>query len=130
MSTLQPTHTGAMVQLGWNAGPRHARVWGLAKSFTKNLSANDRYAADQRAVAALSLMWSFVRTCLPLEIVDAVEDVLDEAGMPRLATRNIEQGKLKEHLLLENIIYSFPLAQRAPPEGYLSQGYAAYVSKT
>lgn len=86
-----------MVQLGWNAGPRHARVWGLAKSFTASLPEDELQRRDRDCVALLSMVWALIRTHMPRESVDAFENALDEAGMPRLNTRSLQEelaGKL------------------------------------
>lgn len=84
-----------MAQLGYNAGPRHARVWGLAKSFSKKLPEDLMQQRDRDAVAMLSMVWGILRTHMPSEGVDAMEDLLEATGMPRMATRNLEEG---EHL--------------------------------
>ncbi|KAI0060917.1 hypothetical protein BV25DRAFT_1870914 [Artomyces pyxidatus] len=108
-----------MTQLGWNAGPRHARVWGLARSFTKQLSDATREARDQEAIAALSIFWAIVEALMPIEIVAPVNTFLEETKMPRMATRPGWEFHLNEKL------YRFPYAARAPPEGYMSQAYTA-----
>lgn len=82
-----------MAQFGYNAGPRHARVWGLAKSFSKKLPQDVKEQRDRDAVAVLSMVWAMIRTHMPREGVDALEDVLDATGMPRMSTRNIEEGE-------------------------------------
>ena len=81
-----------MVQIGWNAGPRHAQIFGCAKSFTRRLDAKARQAADRDVICALSFMWSFIRRLMPKEPVDAVEKALTDAGLPPLATRDIDAG--------------------------------------
>ncbi|KAA1467875.1 hypothetical protein DENSPDRAFT_770300, partial [Dentipellis sp. KUC8613] len=115
---------GTLVQLGWNAGPRHARVWGLAKSYTKSYDQPTREAKDHDAVAALSLFWRFLEACMPQELIDPVSSELKAAGMPKLATRDIEAGAGWQ-FRLNNKFYRFSLAERAPPEGYMGQGYTA-----
>jgi hypothetical protein len=81
-----------MVQLGWNAGPRHARVFGLAKSYRKKVDPETMVAHDEDIIAALTIMWALVRSVMPSEVMDGVEKDLEESGLPRLATCNIDEG--------------------------------------
>ncbi|EIM79634.1 uncharacterized protein STEHIDRAFT_135630 [Stereum hirsutum FP-91666 SS1] len=121
---VRPSEPGLMAQFGYNAGPRHARVWGLAKSFSKKLPQDVKEQRDRDAVAVLSMVWAMIRTHMPREGVDALEDVLDATGMPRMSTRNIEEGDGYE-FEIDGQTFSFPVASRAPPEGYLIQAYSA-----
>ena len=73
-------------------GPRHARVLGWAKSYTKKLDAATMVEYDKDAVGGLSIMWSFVQSVMPLEVRDHVDSCLADVGLPRLATRNIDEG--------------------------------------
>ena len=73
-------------------GPRHARVLGWAKSFTKTLDTETMIEYDQDAVGGLSIMWSLVQSVMPLEVRDHVDSCLTEVGLPRLATRNVDEG--------------------------------------
>jgi hypothetical protein len=130
-----------MVQIGWNAGPRHARVWGLAKSFNRKIDNATMIGRDEDVVALLTLCWSLAKASIPREVMNSLEDSLKVSGMPRIATRNIPEGKIYdlyhlEHLITRNLgygycldlegkEYSFPMFERAPPEGYLSQDYVA-----
>ena len=131
-----------MVQLGWNAGPRHARVWGLAKSFNRKIDKATMIERDEDAIALMTLCWSLAKASMPHEVMDVLEGSLKESGMPRIATRNVPEGKIHNlhvivasncmiylgcgyHLDLEGKTYSFPAFERAPPEGYLSQDYVA-----
>ncbi|KAI0315737.1 hypothetical protein OF83DRAFT_1061567 [Amylostereum chailletii] len=124
----QPTHNGQLVQLGWNAGPRHAHIWGLAVSYTaRSLEEHTYKAHDQDAVAALSLAWAFVDKLMPAEIVEPVDRELEALGMPRMATRHVGEGP-GWRFVLDSKTYEFPLAERAPPEGYMAQGYTSYAS--
>jgi hypothetical protein len=130
-----------MVQLGWNAGPRHARVWGLAKSFNRKIDKATMVERDEDAIALMTLCWSLAKASMPGEVMDVLEDSLKKSGMPRIATRNIPEGKIYTCMCsirlfinlgcgycldLEGKTYSFPNFERAPPEGYLSQDYVAY----
>ena len=89
---FKPTHPGKLVQVGLNMGPRHARVLGWAKSYTKKLDGQVMAEHDLDAVGALSIMWSMVQSTIPREILDAVDSCLAETGLPRLATRNVDEG--------------------------------------
>jgi hypothetical protein len=90
----QPNHDGSMVQLGWNAGPRHARVWGLAKSFNRKIDNATMIDRDEDAIALLTLCWSLAKASMPGEVIDVLDDSLKVSGMPRIATRNVPEGKI------------------------------------
>lgn len=83
-----------MVQAGWNAGPRHARVWGLAKSFNRKISKDTMIGRDEDVIALLTLCWSLAKASIPHEVMDSLEDAMKVSGMPRIATRNIPEGKM------------------------------------
>jgi hypothetical protein len=83
-----------MVQLGWNSGPRHAQVWGLAKSYTKVVDTNTQIEHDQDAIALLTLCWSIAKAALPVEITSYIEKSLREHDLPRIATRNVSEGSI------------------------------------
>ncbi|KAK7036894.1 hypothetical protein R3P38DRAFT_2516937, partial [Favolaschia claudopus] len=72
---VRPNHPGHMAQIGWNAGPRHARVWGPAKSYTKKLDTETRVEHDLDAVAALSLTWAVTKAVAPSNLSDHIENV-------------------------------------------------------
>ena len=81
-----------MVQLGWNAGPRHANVWGLAKSYTKPLGEDVKAQHDEDAIALLTLCWSIAKATLPVQIIRGIDAALENNGLPRIATRSIAPG--------------------------------------
>lgn len=81
-----------MAQIGWNAGPRHATVWGLAKSYTKKLDSTARVEHDKDAISLLTLCWSLSKAYLPAEVILPIETALAVSGMPRIATRNVPEG--------------------------------------
>lgn len=131
-----------MVQIGWNAGPKHARVWGLAKSYTKKLDEDTKVDHDKDAVALISLVWNIAKAALPEEVTGHIERSLEDHGLPRIATPGVAEGlppyfssrssiPLKVSLgkgfcfTLGEKTYTFPYAERAPPEGYLTQDYVA-----
>ena len=78
-------------------GPRHARVLGWAKSFTKALDQPTMIAHDEDAVGAVSIVWSLIQSIMPRDILDCVDDRLVDLELPRLATRNIQEGKLRSY---------------------------------
>jgi len=73
-------------------GPRHARVLGWAKSYTKKLDDEVKVEHDLDAVGALSIMWNLVQSVMPQEVQTCVDSRLAEVGLPRLATRNVDEG--------------------------------------
>jgi len=123
-------------------GPRHARVLGWAKSYTKALDQPTMTSHDEDAVGAVSIIWSLVQSVMPRDILDCVDDNLGDLGLPRLATRNIQEGKFQSlillpqnlcfsghgfHIRLGDQVYQFPTAERAPPEAYFSHKYEVYI---
>lgn len=88
----QPTHPGAMTQAGLNMGPRHARVLGYAKSFTKKLSKEEMVAQDTDLIGALSLLWHLCLAYLPEEVTAEATEFFERLGYPSLATRNVANG--------------------------------------
>ena len=129
-------------QFGWNAGPRHARIFGLAKSFTKNLDESTKIQQDEEIIGAASLVWRFARSYLPTEIIADIEKALDQHGMPHIATRHVApSGKLNSKvlflfsdnlcvevgftLIIDGKKHFFAHEPRAPPECYASREYSA-----
>ncbi|KAK6974417.1 hypothetical protein R3P38DRAFT_3482432 [Favolaschia claudopus] len=112
---VRPNHPGHMAQIGWNAGPRHARVFQAAKSYTKNLDLETRIEHDLDSVAALSLTWALVKALAPSDIPDTIEKTLADSGLPKIATRDVPEG-IGSRLVLKGKTYLFPF-DRAPPEG-------------
>jgi hypothetical protein len=73
------------------------QCFGLAKSFTKKLDKDTLIDRDEDAVAALSIFWALVRSLMPLEVVEHVEECLEKEGLPHLATRNVDEGCVLVH---------------------------------
>jgi hypothetical protein len=88
----KPSHPGSLVQLGWNAGPKDARIYGLAKSYKRSVDSETMVDRDSDAIAVLTIMWGLVKGLIPQDIVSAVNQRLDAEGMPCIATRNVEPG--------------------------------------
>jgi hypothetical protein len=85
-------------------GARHARVLGWAKSFKKAFDEETMIDCDEDAVGVISIMWSLVQSVMPRDVLDCVDNNLVELGLPRLATRNVEEGKVVAFLLLDLIL--------------------------
>ncbi|KAJ3507943.1 hypothetical protein NMY22_g16778 [Coprinellus aureogranulatus] len=113
---VRPTHPGVMVQIGINMGPRHAKVLGYAKSFTRKLSAEQMAAQDTDLIGAISLLWNLARAYLPEEVIAEITAFLDSVDYPPLATRNIPAGT-DFTITYQDKAYTFASAGRAPPEG-------------
>ncbi|KAJ7650551.1 hypothetical protein FB45DRAFT_1077286 [Roridomyces roridus] len=94
---VRPTHNGTMVQIGWNAGPRHARIFGLAKSYTKKIDGETAIDHDLDAIAALNLTWNFAKSFLPEELIGEVTRDVEESGLPKMATWNVPEGLLTQN---------------------------------
>ena len=61
----KPGHPGSLVQLGWNAGPKDARVYGLAKSYARSVDSDTMVDRDSDAIAVLTIMWGLVKGLIP-----------------------------------------------------------------
>jgi hypothetical protein len=81
-----------MVQAGFNAGPRHARAFGLTKSYTKKLDDATKADHDEEVIAAMSLCWVLSKAWMPTDVISKIDGALAASGMPRVATRNIPEG--------------------------------------
>ncbi|KAJ6458554.1 hypothetical protein C8R45DRAFT_1110079 [Mycena sanguinolenta] len=97
---VRPRHDGEMVQVGWNSGPFHARFFGFAVSFERDI---DQSTATHHDIDAI-----------------AVGDI----GLPKLATRNVAEGT-GYRISIGSKEYDFPLHERAPCEGLFTQNYAS-----
>ena len=75
-----------MVQFGWNSGPRHARVFGLAKSFTKDLDDKTMVDHDTDIIAATTVVWGIAKAWLPTDITGTIDTQLAASQMPRIAS--------------------------------------------
>ncbi|KAJ6451546.1 hypothetical protein C8R45DRAFT_848390, partial [Mycena sanguinolenta] len=117
---------GEMLQLGWNAGPHHARVFGPGKSFRLNLDDITKTEHEHDAVAATNIVWAAGKAWLPTDITTTIENCLLESGMPQMATRHVSEGT-GFHLQLHGKTYPFPEYEWAPPEAYLTRDYSTYV---
>lgn len=92
----QRGHTGSMVQVGLNMGPRDCRFLGPAVSYVKakNLSEETKQDHDREVIGAMSLAWNFACSSAPSEIIDNIRGSIEDAGFPDLYTQNIEQGTI------------------------------------
>ena len=129
-----------MVQIGLNMGPRHARILGWAKSFTRNLTSEEKIQQDTDLLGGMSLLWALIKAYLPTDVTKPVQDKLDGI-YPTMATQNIPEGMITFFFLFitnnENQIgcgfsisvdetqYTFSQASRAPPEGVATVSYQA-----
>lgn len=54
---------------------------------------------DNDAISLLTLCWSQAKANMPQEIVDSLENILKESGLPRIVTRNVPEGGLHFYFL-------------------------------
>ncbi|KAF6765611.1 hypothetical protein DFP72DRAFT_1108472 [Ephemerocybe angulata] len=119
----RPNQPGAMVQIGLNMGPRHARVLGWGKSFNKpNLSQEEMTAQDTDFIGAQSLLWLLINSNFPTEVPAAFAAGVADLPYPALGTQNVpsEMGFSFEY---DGKDYNFTQAGRAPPEGIALLGF-------
>ena len=82
-----------MVQAGYNTGPRHAFVFQKAKSYVKRLTDEEKKVHDTDVTGLAGIMWSIICALMPKELIDDIEGILAEEGLPSFATRFISEGK-------------------------------------
>ncbi|KAL0057975.1 hypothetical protein AAF712_015369 [Marasmius tenuissimus] len=124
-------HEGIMTQIGLTNGARDKRTpstgsctsWGV--SYKRKYPEEDCIAHDEDVVAVSSIFWSLILSMMPREVTAPVKEQLESHSMPHLASRYVEPGR-GFSLDLNGKSYDFPLAERAPPEVYLTQGYSAW----
>lgn len=136
----QPNNPGAMVQLGWNAGPRHCRVYGLAISYKLKLDTSTKRSHDEDCVGVVTINWNLLKALMPAEVMKETEDNFLRTGLPHMCTPFIAPGiihfypnndyadntcigDLGFQITLGNNTFTFPKCVRAPPEAYLVKGY-------
>ncbi|KAJ7754866.1 hypothetical protein B0H16DRAFT_1831642 [Mycena metata] len=100
---VRPVAPGKMVPVGFNAGPRHAQVFGLAKSFTKLLDNITKTEHHSNIIAATTTVWAAAETWIPTDIT---------------------HHKLK-NIPGPELLPVMDWVQRAPPEAYLTVDYSA-----
>jgi len=82
------------VQYGWNAGPRHARVFGLVKNIKKKISGEEREEHDRKILGIFALSWNLLTTALPKEVIIPTQNAIAEANLPVMASQGDVQGQL------------------------------------
>ena len=88
-SFVQPNHGGELIQYGWNAGPRHARVFGLVKNMThKKLTADEQHKKDGDILGILALTWNLLTSTLPEEVIVPIKAAIKAAGLPPMAYKD------------------------------------------
>ncbi|KAG2097407.1 hypothetical protein BD769DRAFT_1780647 [Suillus cothurnatus] len=100
---VRPTHGGDLIQFGWNAGPRHARVF-----------------------AEGTLSWNLLIASLPAEVSTSCIEAINEAGLPSMTVKgnNSDSGYTLD---LPDGSLCFSTAEQAPFEGYMSQNYESPI---
>jgi hypothetical protein len=92
LTLSKPTHEGSIVQLGWNAGARHLKVWGLTKSWNKKVDSGTMMQHNKDAIALLMVCWNLAKANFPSDVMKYIEKCLENSGVPRLATQNVTEG--------------------------------------
>ncbi|KAJ7702871.1 hypothetical protein B0H16DRAFT_1831397 [Mycena metata] len=101
---VRPVGPDKMVQVGLNAGPHHAQVFRLAKSYTKLLDNITKTEHHSNIIAVTTTVWAAAETWLPTDIT---------------------HHKLKNIPGPESLPVMWAKVQRAPPEAYLTVDYSA-----
>ncbi|KAI0788931.1 hypothetical protein BC629DRAFT_1288256, partial [Irpex lacteus] len=112
---------GKIVPTGLNLGPRHGRILGHAKSFTKNLNETDLVDQDNEVISAASLTWHFFRIYLPSDVIPAIDEGLNTTKMLRISTRHIGPAGIGFSIRLGDKQIVVPLESCAPPECYTTE---------
>ena len=93
-----------MAQIGLNMGPRHARVLGFAKSYSKKLDDATKILHDRDIVGAVSFIWALMHVVAPQEVTSHIEESMAKAGVPRLATQNVAEGASYNGILADDML--------------------------
>ncbi|KAJ7310145.1 hypothetical protein DFH08DRAFT_718899 [Mycena albidolilacea] len=88
-----------MTQARYNAGPCHAWISGLAKSYNKALDSATMVQHNEDVISAMSLTRSVCRSFLPTNLISKIDGYLDDAGLPTMATQNVKPGEIYAHYL-------------------------------
>ena len=84
-----------MVQFGQNAGPRHLSVFGYVRNIkSKKMVESDITRKDRDLLGVFAIVWNVLRANLPASVVEACEDAMDEAGLPKMGTEKDPSGEL------------------------------------
>jgi len=70
----QPTHPGKIVQIGLNMGAHHACILGWTKSFTWNLTNEEKIQQDTDLLGGMSLLQALIKAHLPTDVTKPVQD--------------------------------------------------------
>lgn len=83
-----------MNQFGYNAGPRHKRVFSHAKSFKSSVDLGnlEGHRLNLECLGAFSLVWNLFVVRMPLEVVNLTTQELELASLPDISTPDIPTG--------------------------------------
>ncbi|KIY62671.1 hypothetical protein CYLTODRAFT_338506, partial [Cylindrobasidium torrendii FP15055 ss-10] len=118
-------HGGTMAQIGLSMGARHKPQLDYGKSFLKPSTPDDeRERQDIELIGALSIFWAMLHANMPTEIMADVTARINDTLLPYppMATAHVKPGA-GYTIHLGGTEYTFPLANRCPPEGYATVGY-------
>ncbi|KAL4075327.1 hypothetical protein V8B97DRAFT_1883409 [Scleroderma yunnanense] len=100
-----PNHGGTLVQYGWNAGPCHARIFGLECA-----------ECDRKILGVFALSWNLLTAALPKEVIEPTLAAIAAADLPVMASQgNVQDTRYQ--LQLPGGPLTFNTAERAPAEG-------------
>ncbi|KAG1751726.1 hypothetical protein EDB19DRAFT_1903671 [Suillus lakei] len=86
---VRPTHEGELIQFGCNAGPHHARVFGLVNNLTnKRLLTTARQQKDPRAPGTPAPSRNPLAASLPAEVSTSCIETIDGAGLPSMTIKD------------------------------------------
>ena len=54
--------------------------------------AGEMILQDSDCIAAAGMFWRLAKGFLPSEVIEPLEVALQDGGLPRMATRNVEEG--------------------------------------
>jgi len=80
------------VQYGWNAGPRHARVFGLVRNIKKTLTGEDREECDRKILGVFALSWNLLTAALPKEVIEPTYAAIAAVKLPVMASQGDVKG--------------------------------------
>ena len=88
------------MQYGWNAGFRHAHIFGLVRNIKKKLTGEDHEECDKRILGVFALTWNLLTSALPKEVVKLTCDAIAEADLPVMASQGNVEGRELYYIFL------------------------------
>jgi hypothetical protein len=75
-----------MIQFGYNAGARHAHVFGFVHNIKCQMPSNECVVKDHQILGILGISWAIFKAVLPHPVYDTCASIYVASGMPSMST--------------------------------------------